>query len=109
MSQRIEGRLGAAGSVRHCGSPKGHLDPTEGPHEAEVVEVAKVADSKDLAAELPKPHAKRHVAGPKCHLSEVICIKAAAVFAKGHAHGGEDRAVEGRRLTDKLEAPGSSS
>ena len=55
----IHGRLGAALAVRNAREGEAHLDPGEGAHQGEVVEVAQVPDAEHLARHLAQAHAKR--------------------------------------------------
>src|SRR5688572_20395125 len=73
------GRLDPFLPHRHPGEPEPHLDACEGAHQHEIVEIAQVADTEHLAAELGEPGAKRQVEGLEDHLTHPV-----GVLARGY-------------------------
>src|SRR5688572_7342336 len=68
--KKIHRRVDAAFLVRDAREAEPHLDAAERSHQHEVVEVAEMADAKNLLRQLAEPGAERHVEFFEDHLAQ---------------------------------------
>ena len=86
--------------MRYSGDGQAHFHAGQRAHQAEIVEIAQVADPENLAFELRKPHPKRHIEVLQDDRSQFVCV-----VAGRHHHCGEHGRVLGGIRTQNLQAP----
>src|SRR2546421_9263279 len=73
-AEEFESRGDAAAAMRDPGAVQPHLDPAQGAAQHQIVEMAEMADTEDLALHFAEPGAERHVEAVENDLAHPVGV-----------------------------------